>query len=215
MCRFIKTIGYNYISPVIMLNVASYDRNGTLLEVFARCNCEVDRDAVGCLLVVSHLSDIRFCERRMNPVAVRIRMKKLGRRHRPFFRICAMDSRSPRDGNVIEELGTYDPMLSDTNRRVKLNDDRIQYWLSVGAKPTEKVQTLLKKYIGTSPEDFPVPEPKQSPPVASVSESKPAEAASDTAEAASDTAEAASDTAEAASDTAEAASESTEESSEE
>ena len=163
-----------------MLNVASSDRNGTLLEVFARCNCEVDWDAVGCLQVVSHLSDIRSCERRMNPVAVRIRMKKLGRRHRPFFRICAMDSRSPRDGNVIEELGTYDPMIPDTNRRVKLNDDRIQYWLSVGAKPTAKVQTLLKKYIGTSPEDFPVPEPKQSPPVASVPESKPAEAAPDT-----------------------------------
>ena len=119
-----------------------------------------------------------------------------------------MDSRSPRDGNVIEELGTYDPMVPDTNRRVKLNDDRIQDWLSVGAKPTAKVQTLLKKYIGTSPEDFPVSEPKQSPPVASVSESKPAEAVSDTAEAVSDTAEA-------ASDTAEAASESTEESSEE
>jgi len=198
-----------------MLNVASSDRNGTLLEVFARCNCEVDWDAVGCLQVVFHLSDIRSCERRMNPVAVRIRMKKLGRRHRPFFRICAMDSRSPRDGNVIEELGTYDPMIPDTNRRVKLNDDRIQYWLSVGAKPTAKVQTLLKKYIGTSPEDFPVPEPKQSPPVASVPESKPAEAASDTAEAASDTAEAASDTAETASDTAETASDTTSESTEE
>ena len=77
---------------------------------------------------------------------VRIRMKSFGRRHRPFFRICAMDSRSPRDGRAIEELGHYDPMVRNVDARTVLNRSRIRYWLSVGAQPSEKVQALLKRY---------------------------------------------------------------------
>ena len=73
-------------------------------------------------------------------------MKKLGRRHRPFYRICAMDARRPRDGRVLEELGTYDPMIPDADARAVLNGERIQYWLSVGAQPTDKVKVLIKKY---------------------------------------------------------------------
>jgi small subunit ribosomal protein S16 len=80
------------------------------------------------------------------PVAVRIRLKKLGRKHRPFYRVCAMDSRVPRDGRVLEELGTYDPMVPYTDARAVLNAERIQYWLSVGAKPTENMHILIKKY---------------------------------------------------------------------
>ena len=79
-------------------------------------------------------------------MAVRLRMKKMGRTHRPFFRVCAMDQRSPRDGRVIEELGTYDPMCPETDARVSLKADRIDYWLSVGAQPSENVATLIKKY---------------------------------------------------------------------
>jgi len=79
-------------------------------------------------------------------VAVRIRMKQMGRKHRPFFRICAVDSRKPRDGRVIEELGTYDPMVRDTDARAILNGERLQYWLSVGAQPSDKVEVLIKKY---------------------------------------------------------------------
>ena len=79
-------------------------------------------------------------------MAVRIRLKLLGRRHRPFFRVCAMDSRSPRDGKVIEELGYYDPMVRETDARAVLQGDRIDYWLGVGAQPTEKVRVLIKKY---------------------------------------------------------------------
>jgi len=79
-------------------------------------------------------------------MAVRIRMKKMGRTHRPFFRVCAMDQRSPRDGRVIEELGTYDPMCPETDARVTLKGERIDYWLSVGAQPSSKVATLIKKY---------------------------------------------------------------------
>ena len=57
-----------------------------------------------------------------------------------------MDARAPRDGRVIEELGTYDPMVPETDARAILKGDRINYWLSVGAQPTQKVGTLIKKY---------------------------------------------------------------------
>jgi small subunit ribosomal protein S16 len=73
-------------------------------------------------------------------------MKKFGRRHRPFYRICAMDARSPRDGRVLEELGTYDPMIPDVDARALLKGERINYWLGVGAVPSEKVGVLIKKY---------------------------------------------------------------------
>ena len=79
-------------------------------------------------------------------MAVRLRMKKMGRRHRPFYRICAVDTRRPRDGRVLEELGTYDPMIPDTDARAVLNAERIQHWLSVGAQPSDKVGVLIKKY---------------------------------------------------------------------
>jgi len=73
-------------------------------------------------------------------------MKKLGRRHRPFYRICAMDARRPRDGRVLEELGTYDPMVPEVDARAVLKGERIAYWLSVGAQPSDKVKVLIKKY---------------------------------------------------------------------
>jgi small subunit ribosomal protein S16 len=79
-------------------------------------------------------------------VAVKIRLKKFGRTHRPYFRLCAVDARAPRDGRVIEELGHYDPMLPETDARAILKKDRIDYWIGVGAQPTEKVAVLIKKY---------------------------------------------------------------------
>ena len=79
-------------------------------------------------------------------MAVRIRMKKLGRKHRPFFRMVAIDGRAPRDGKVIEELGHYDPLVPDTDARAVLNGERIAYWLSVGALPSENCDVLIKKY---------------------------------------------------------------------
>jgi small subunit ribosomal protein S16 len=80
-------------------------------------------------------------------VAVRIRMKKMGRKHRMYFRIVAIDSRQPRDGRVIEELGTYDPLIPDVDATTTLRPDRIKYWLSVGALPSERCATLFKKYL--------------------------------------------------------------------
>ncbi len=97
-------------------------------------------------------------------MAVRIRMKRMGRRHRPFYRICVMDSRRPRDGKAIEEVGHYDPMVKDKAQRVRLNMERVEYWLSVGAQPSEKVATLIKKVrtnrFGTAKEPPPLTPPK-------------------------------------------------------
>lgn len=69
----------------------------------------------------------------------------MGRRHRSFFRVSAMDGRSPRDGRVIEELGWYDPNTKDADKKLALKRERIEYWLSVGAQPSETVRNLLVK----------------------------------------------------------------------
>src|SRR4051812_34667801 len=93
-------------------------------------------------------------------------MKSFGRRHRPFFRICAMDARSPRDGRAIEELGHYDPMVRNTDSRAVLNVNRIRYWLSVGAQPSEKVQAILNRHGVAKPgpgEPWALPEPVAPP----------------------------------------------------
>ena len=79
-------------------------------------------------------------------MAVAIRMKRMGRKNRAYYRICATDRRSPRDGRVIEELGTYDTAVPDTDARVTLDNARLEYWLSVGAKPSDAVRVLIKKY---------------------------------------------------------------------
>jgi small subunit ribosomal protein S16 len=79
-------------------------------------------------------------------VSVRIRMKRLGRKNRPFYRLCAIDQRSPRDGRVLEELGHYDPMCKEIDARAILKGDRIDYWISVGAQPSDNVGVLIKKY---------------------------------------------------------------------
>ncbi len=74
-------------------------------------------------------------------------MKMMGRKHRPYFRIVAIDSRQPRDGRILEELGTYDPMMKNKENRVNLKTDRIKYWQSVGARTSEKVTILLDKFL--------------------------------------------------------------------
>ena len=84
-------------------------------------------------------------------MAVRIRLKRVGRRHRPSYRLAAMDSRQARDSRVIEELGSYDPVTPDQGRQVVLKRERIEYWLSVGAQPSDTVRRiLLKQGIGAA-----------------------------------------------------------------
>lgn len=78
-------------------------------------------------------------------MSVKIRLTRLGAKKRPFYRVVVANSTSPRDGKFIEIVGTYNPMLKKENSdRVLLKQDRIQYWLSVGAQPTERVAKLIK-----------------------------------------------------------------------
>ena len=80
-------------------------------------------------------------------MSVKIRLKKLGRRHRPFFQgLCHGYAEHVEMVAKLRVLGTYDPMVPETDARAMLNGERIDYWLSVGAKPTPKVDTLIKKY---------------------------------------------------------------------
>ncbi len=78
-------------------------------------------------------------------MAVKIRMMRLGRRHRPFFRINVMDSRRPRDGRIIEKLGHYDPLEKDEAKQLVLNDERVKFWLGQGAVPSDTISDILKK----------------------------------------------------------------------
>ncbi|MGC8539093.1 MAG: 30S ribosomal protein S16 [Phycisphaerae bacterium] len=77
-------------------------------------------------------------------MAVKIRLKRFGRKNRAFWRINAVDHRSPRDGKVIEELGYYDPIAKDPARRVVVNKARVEHWIKVGALPSDTVAGLLK-----------------------------------------------------------------------
>lgn len=75
---------------------------------------------------------------------VRIRLKRMGRRHRPFYRISAMEMRNPRDGRVLEDLGFYDPISFDEEKQVVIKDEaRIRFWLDKGATPSDTVRNLL------------------------------------------------------------------------
>ena len=73
-----------------------------------------------------------------------LRLKRFGRRHRPFYRLCAMDKRAPRNGRVIEELGWYDPAAPE-DKQASVKIDRVDYWLSVGAQPSRTVAGLLRR----------------------------------------------------------------------
>jgi small subunit ribosomal protein S16 len=78
-------------------------------------------------------------------MAMKIRLARGGSKKRPFYRIVAADSRMPRDGRFIEKLGTYNPLLpKDSEDRVRMNLERIQYWLSQGAQPTDRVSRFLE-----------------------------------------------------------------------
>jgi small subunit ribosomal protein S16 len=90
-------------------------------------------------------------------------MKRMGRTHRPFYRICVMDSRKQRDGKSIEEIGTYDTAVADKSQRVVIDMERVDYWISVGAKPSENVATLIKKVKGNKFGTAAAPAPMQAP----------------------------------------------------
>ncbi|NDV62772.1 30S ribosomal protein S16 [Puniceicoccales bacterium CK1056] len=78
-------------------------------------------------------------------MAVKIRMQRGGATHNPHYRVVVTDSRSPRDGRFVEKVGTYDPKNKDASKHINLNLERIDYWVSVGAKPSDTVRSLIKK----------------------------------------------------------------------
>jgi small subunit ribosomal protein S16 len=77
-------------------------------------------------------------------MAVRIRLSRHGRKKQPFYRIVVQDSEAPRDGKFLEIVGTYNPMMEPVSLDVQ--QDKVQYWLDKGAKPTTTVKSLLKKW---------------------------------------------------------------------
>ena len=81
---------------------------------------------------------------------VRLRLTRMGRKKKPFYRVVAADGRSPRDGRCIEQLGYYDPMKKPAD--LKLDLERVDYWISVGARPSETVAGLIKKARAASTE---------------------------------------------------------------
>ena len=76
-------------------------------------------------------------------MAVRIRLRRVGRKNAPAYRIVVADSRSPRDGRFIEIIGQYQPRMTD--KAIQLNAERANYWLDVGAQPSDTVRSLLRK----------------------------------------------------------------------
>lgn len=78
-------------------------------------------------------------------MAVKLRLKRLGRTHRPYYRISAMESRDKRDGRVLEEVGTYDPANKDVSKQISIDAERVKFWLSRGAQPTDTVRNILKR----------------------------------------------------------------------
>ena len=78
-------------------------------------------------------------------MSVKLRLKRTGRRNLPCYRLNAIDSRAPRDGRVIEELGLYDPLQKQPDKQISIKRERIEYWLSVGAQPSKTVASLLEK----------------------------------------------------------------------
>ncbi|ARJ04828.1 30S ribosomal protein S16 [Humibacter sp. BT305] len=135
-------------------------------------------------------------------MAVKIRLKRLGKIRAPYYRIVVADSRTKRDGRVIEEIGKYHP--TEQPSLIEVDSERAQYWLGVGAQPTEQVEALLKltgdwgTFTGEGPTESrveapkgkeafvaddkkkPVLKPKSEPKAAPVEETAPADEAADT-----------------------------------
>jgi len=108
-------------------------------------------------------------------MAVKIRLRRLGRKNHPFYRLNAIDSRSPRDGRVIEELGYFDPMLKDQSKQFVAKLDRCKYWLDTGAIPSETVSSLLKR-SGIEHKGLKLPKPGKPKPAPVAAVKKTAEA---------------------------------------
>ena len=108
-------------------------------------------------------------------MALKIRLQRHGASHRPFYRLVVTEATARRDGRFVEVLGTYEPQAKRANEEVKLKLDRIDYWKSVGAKPTDTAASLIRKARREIPaeEAAPVAEVKTEAPVAEVKTEAP------------------------------------------
>jgi small subunit ribosomal protein S16 len=109
-------------------------------------------------------------------MSVKLRLKRMGRTNHAFYRLNAIDSRSPRDGRVIEELGFYDPTNREQGKQFVAKLDRCKYWLDTGAVPSGTVSSLLKK-SGLEHKQLKLPRPGKPKPVAAEPKKKDAAAA--------------------------------------
>lgn len=86
-------------------------------------------------------------------MAVKIRLQRGGAVHAPHYRVVIADIRAPRDGRFVEKVGTYDPKNKDRKQQVNLNLERIDYWLGVGAQPSDTVKSLIRKARRSAPSE--------------------------------------------------------------
>ena len=82
---------------------------------------------------------------------VTIRLSRGGAKKRPFYTVVVTDSRNRRDGRYIERIGFFNPIASGQDVRLSLNQERVQYWLGVGAQPSDRVSSLIKEYARQQP----------------------------------------------------------------
>lgn len=90
-------------------------------------------------------------------MVVRLRLQRFGRKHQPFYRMVAAHSQAPRDGKFLEILGTYNPIANSSgSKEIRLKTDRLKYWLSVGAQPSDRVASLLGMFgiLPPAPQKF-------------------------------------------------------------
>jgi small subunit ribosomal protein S16 len=78
-------------------------------------------------------------------MSVKLRFVRVGKKNRPAFRLCAIESRKARDGAYLENLGFYDPYIADDKKKIRINKERAEYWLGVGAQPSQTVLDFFKK----------------------------------------------------------------------
>jgi small subunit ribosomal protein S16 len=102
--------------------------------VFGRASCQI----------------VEFIDIELESFVIKLRLRRMGAKKRPSYRIVAADSRSKRDGRIVEQIGFYDPLTEPAT--IKVNEERAAYWLSVGAQPTETVHILLRN-LGLIPDD--------------------------------------------------------------
>ena len=118
---------------------------------------------------------------------VKLRLRRVGNRNRPVYRVVVADQRLPRDGRFIEEIGTYNPLQKDNNFRLDL--DRVDYWLDVGAQASDTVASFIKKArkaadestVETNSEATPAPAAEEAAPAPAAEEAAPAPAAEEAA----------------------------------